>query len=122
MGPSRVSERRKSCVAATMQTTEGASVSALAMATAGCHIHPPISCPKKREIFELEHVNNHWKGPSICYSLKNLHAGRIYTVIHLLVVDVSCVLVWDYAHSLGPKQNTRNIYHKQMNNGVMLYC
>ena len=42
----------------------------------------------------------------------------MYTVIHLLVVDVSCVLVWDHAHSLGPKQNTRNIYHKQTNNGV----
>ena len=43
----------------------------------------------------------------------------MYTVIHLLVVDVSCVLVWDQARWLGPKQNTRNIYHKQMNNGVV---
>ena len=42
-----------------------------------------------------------------------------YTVIHLLVVDVSCVLVRDHAHWLGPKQNTRNIYHKQMNNDVI---
>ena len=45
--------------------------------------------------------------------------GRAYTVIHLLVVDDSCVLVWDHAHWLGAKQNTRNIYHKQMNNSVM---
>ena len=24
--------------------------------------------------------------------------GALYTVIHLLVVEVSCVLVWDHAH------------------------
>ena len=44
---------------------------------------------------------------------------QAYTVIHLLVVDVRCVLFLDHAHWLGPKQNTRNIYHKQMNNGVL---
>ena len=50
--------------------------------------------------------------------MTNLLMRWAYSVIHLLVVDVSCVLFWDHAHWLGPKQNARNIYHKQMNNGV----
>ena len=41
-----------------------------------------------------------------------------YTVIHLLVVDVACVLFWAQSVCMVPNQNTRNIYHKQMNNGV----
>ena len=41
-----------------------------------------------------------------------------YTVIHLLVVDVACVLFWTQSVCMVPHQNTRNIYHKQMNNGV----
>ena len=41
-----------------------------------------------------------------------------YTVIHLLVVDVACVLFWTQSVCMVPNQNTRNIYHKQMNNGV----
>ena len=31
------------------------------------------------------------------YSRNKLHQTT-YTVIHLVVVDVSCVLVWDHAH------------------------
>ena len=46
------------------------------------------------------------------------HAQMTYTVIHLLVVDVACVLFWTQSVCMVPKQNTRNIYHKQMNNGV----
>ena len=42
----------------------------------------------------------------------------VYSVIHLLVVDVSCVLFLDHARWLGPKQNTQNIYQKRMNNRV----
>ena len=42
-----------------------------------------------------------------------------YTVIHLLVVDVGCVLFWTQSVCIVPHQNTRNIYHKQMNNGVI---
>ena len=42
----------------------------------------------------------------------------MYTVIHLLVVDVACVLFWTQSVCMVPNQNTRNIYHKQMNNGV----
>ena len=30
-------------------------------------------------------------------------------------------LFWDHACWLGPKQNTPNIYHKQMNNGVHIW-
>ena len=37
-----------------------------------------------------------------------------YTVYHPLVVDVFCVRFRDYARLLGPKQMTRNIYHKRM--------
>ena len=44
----------------------------------------------------------------------------LYTVIHLLVVDVACVLFWTQSVCMVPHQNTRNIYHKQMNNGVVL--
>ena len=45
--------------------------------------------------------------------------GRLsHSVIHLLVVDVSCVMFWDQASQVSPKQNTRTINHKQMNNGV----
>ena len=46
------------------------------------------------------------------------HVSRAYTVIHLLVVDVACVLFWTQSVCMVPNQNTRNIYHKQMNNGV----
>ena len=42
----------------------------------------------------------------------------MYTIYHPLVVDVSFVLFWDYACWLGPKQNTQNIYHKRMKDGV----
>jgi len=48
-----------------------------------------------------------------------------YTVIHLLVVDVACVLFWTQSVCMVPHQNTRNIYHKQMNNGVprnIIFC
>ena len=43
-----------------------------------------------------------------------------YTVIHLLVVDVACVLFLTQSVCMVPNQNTPNIYHKQMNNGVSL--
>ena len=43
----------------------------------------------------------------------------MYSVIHLLVVDVSFVLFGTQSACMVPKQNTRNIYHKQMNNGVL---
>ena len=43
----------------------------------------------------------------------------LYTVIHLLVVDVACVLFWAQSVCMAPNQNTQNIYHKQMNNGVI---
>ena len=44
----------------------------------------------------------------------------MYTVIHVLVVDVACVLFWTQSVCMCMvlHQNTRNIYHKQMNNGV----
>ena len=42
----------------------------------------------------------------------------IYSVIHLPVVDVMCVLFWTQSVCMVPKQNTHNIYHKQMNTGV----
>ena len=45
----------------------------------------------------------------------------IYSVIHLPVVDVMCVLFWTQSVCMVPKQNTRNIYHKQMNNGVYAF-
>ena len=54
-------------------------------------------------------------------SLRNIqeyHREEDYTVIHLLVVDVACVLFWTQSVCMVPNQNTRNIYHKQMNNGV----
>ena len=44
----------------------------------------------------------------------------MYSVIHLLVVDILCVLFLTQSACMAPKQNTRNIYHKQMNNGVCL--
>ena len=34
------------------------------------------------------------------------------------MVEVLCVLLWGHARWLSPKQNTPNIYHKQMNNGA----
>ena len=43
----------------------------------------------------------------------------MYTVFHLLVVEVSCVLFLDHARWLSPKQNTRNFYHKRMKDGVV---
>ena len=46
------------------------------------------------------------------------NGGNKYTVIHLLVVDVVCVLFWTQSACMVLNQNTRNIYHKQMNNGV----
>ena len=36
-----------------------------------------------------------------------------YTVIHLFVVDVACVLFGAQSVCMVPNQNTRNIYHKQ---------
>ena len=45
-----------------------------------------------------------------------LYGCPLYSVIHPLVVDVSYVLF--QSACMIPKQNTRNIYHKQMNNGV----
>ena len=58
---------------------------------------------------------------SISYLIGRLcHPLCHYTVIHLLVVDVLCVLVWDHAHWLGPKQTlvfskvilaSTNFYH-----------
>ena len=44
------------------------------------------------------------------------------TVYRPLVVDVLCVLFWDHARWLGPKQNTHNIYHKRVINGVHPAC
>ena len=41
-----------------------------------------------------------------------------YTVFHPLVVDVACVLSWAQSMSMVQKQNTRNIYHKRMKDGV----
>ena len=34
------------------------------------------------------------------------------------MVDVVCVLFWTQSECMVPNHNTRNIYHKQMNNGV----
>ena len=42
----------------------------------------------------------------------------IYSVIHLLVVDVLCVLFWTQSVCMVPNQNTQNIYHERMKNGV----
>ena len=54
--------------------------------------------------------------------LSEMKTGKMrvitYTVIHLLVVDGACVLFWTQSACMVPNQNTRNIYHKQMNNGV----
>ena len=44
-----------------------------------------------------------------------------YTVFHLLVVEVSCVLFLDYVHWLGQKQNTQNFYHKRRKYGVVSF-
>ena len=38
-----------------------------------------------------------------------LHHLPAYSVIHLPVVDVWCVLFWDHAYRLGPRQTTQNI-------------
>ena len=46
----------------------------------------------------------------------------LYTVFHLLVVEVSCVLFLDYACWLGQKQTTRNFFHKRMKDGVVQMC
>ena len=67
----------------------------------------------------------HWSLIFPCLLFPNSRAARLslsfssYSVIHVFVVDVSCGFLWDYACWLGPKQNTRNIYHKQMNNRVV---
>ena len=45
--------------------------------------------------------------------------GRNYTLFHTLVVEVLCVFL-DYACWLGQKQNTRNFYHKQMKDSVII--
>ena len=42
-----------------------------------------------------------------------------YTVYHPLVVDVPCVLFWIQSGCMITKQNTRDIYHKWMINGVV---
>ena len=48
-----------------------------------------------------------------------VNSTNLYTVIHLLVVDVACVLFLTQSACMVPNQNTQNIYHKQMNNGVV---
>ena len=52
------------------------------------------------------------------YYISLTRRSKLYTVIHLLVVDVWCVLFWTQSACMAPQQNTRNLYHKQMNNGV----
>ena len=42
----------------------------------------------------------------------------IYSVIHLPVVDVMCVLFWTQSVCMVPNQNRQNIYHERMKNGV----
>ena len=42
----------------------------------------------------------------------------MYTVFHLLVVEVLCVMILVYACWLDQKQNTRNFHHKRMKYGV----
>ena len=65
-----------------------------------------------------------WEREKVNYVLDGLivyngHFRGLYTVIHLLVVDVACVLFWTQSvQCMVPHQNTRKIYHKQMNNGV----
>ena len=44
----------------------------------------------------------------------------LYSAFHLLVVDVAFVLFWTQSACIVPKQNTRNIYHNQMNNRVFV--
>ena len=51
--------------------------------------------------------------------LKN--ENKNYTVIHLLVVDVAFVLFCIQSACMVPNQDTPNIYHKQMNNGVLSF-
>ena len=46
------------------------------------------------------------------------NGGNKYTVIHLFVVDVVCVLFWTQSVSMVLKQNPRNIFHKRMKDGV----
>ena len=43
----------------------------------------------------------------------------VYTVYHPLVVDVSCVLFRTQSAGMVPKQNTPDLYHKPMINGVL---
>ena len=61
----------------------------------------------------------------VSYSLDELASVEqsitfMYIVYHPLVVDVSCVKFLTQSVCMIPKQNTQNIYHKQMNNGVLL--
>ena len=46
--------------------------------------------------------------------------GLSFTVFHPLVVDVVCVLFWTLSMSMVQNQNTCNIYHKRMKDGVQL--
>ena len=41
-----------------------------------------------------------------------------YSVIHLCVLDIVCVLFWTQSACMVAKQYTQNFYHKQMDNGV----
>ena len=41
-----------------------------------------------------------------------------YSVVHPLVVDVLCALSWTQSESMVLKQDTQNIYHEQIINGV----
>merc|ERR1712117_194721 len=43
---------------------------------------------------------------------------QVYTVFHLLVVEVLCVLFWTQPVCMVQKQNTWNFYHRQMKDGV----
>ena len=47
-----------------------------------------------------------------------LFSQQLYTIYHQLMVDVLCVLFLTQSACMVQKQNTRNINHKQMNNGV----
>ena len=47
-----------------------------------------------------------------------LLAAVQYTVFHSLVVEVSCVLFLTQPACIVQKQNTRNLYHKPMRDGV----
>ena len=56
---------------------------------------------------------------TISFSLKHYTMEvNEYTVFHLLVVDVACVLFWTQSVAMVQKQNTRNIYHKRMKDSV----